>query len=398
MPVVILAGARQTGKSTLVRNLFPNRRYLTLDDLDLLDQAKRDPDSLLANPPLTIDEIQRAPELLHAIKRQVDKQRKLGDYLLTGSAQLSLMRGVSESLAGRALYLELPPFAPLEWCETPTATQPIDSLFDDEDDLTAWLAPYPKATWQEWLLQGGFAPALLCADTTRRSLWFGGYVQTYLKRDLRELSAVSNLPDFQRLMRIAAHRTGRLLNQAELARDAGLSHATCHRYLNLLETGFQITRLHPFTSNPTLALVKSPKLFWLDAGLAAWLAGITSTAALQQRDDLGFWLEQTVFQTLQAWYSLDTCQRRIGFWRTRSGDEVDFILEDGDRCVAMEIKAAKRVGTEDIAGLRRFAELKHKHGKLVRSVVLYGGNDIRFWGKDIVALPYTALFPIQVTQ
>ncbi len=387
LPVVVLTGARQTGKSTLAQHVEPERRYLTLDDLDLLDQAQHAPDSLLINPPLTIDEAQRAPELLLAIKRYVDKKRVPGDFLLTGSAQFPLMRGVADSLAGRAVYLDLHPFAPLEWQgESDSA---VDQLFKEAPDLT----PSPPAqSWQKWLLQGGFAPARNCKTEESRALWFGGYVKSYLERDLRQLSHIENLADFQRLMQVAAQRTGRLMNQADIARDAGLSHATCHRYLNLLETGCQIERIKPFSANPTVALVKSPKLFWCDSGLAAWLAGIDSVTMLERRSDIGFWLEQAIFQTLQAWRSSNPFRRRLSYWRTRSGLEVDFIIEEGSHLVALEVKAGTRVRNDDTESLRHFLALQAAQGRETRGVILYGGNDSRYFGHDIMALPYSHFF------
>ncbi len=387
LPVVILTGARQTGKSTLVRNLYPERRYLTLDDLDLLHQAQEEPDSLLVNPPIIIDEVQRAPNLLLAIKRHVDKTRNPGDFLLTGSAQFSLMRSVVDSLAGRAAYLDLHPFAPLEWQSKSTAT--IDQLFEKSLDFDL---PNAHDNWKNWLLRGGFVPALNCSSDDSRAVWFGGYVKTYLERDLHELSNIGSLPDFQRMMQIAAQRTGRLLNQADIARDAALSHATCHRYLNLLETGCQIEKLKPFTANPTLAHVKSPRLFWCDSGLAAWLAGINNSTDLERRSDIGFWLEQAIFQTLQAWRSCDPFRRRLSFWRTRNGAEVDFILEEGDKTVALEIKSGSRIKSDDTANLKHFVELRTGTSSFVRGIILYGGSDVRYFGQDIIGLPYSILF------
>lgn len=393
LPVVVLTGARQTGKSTLVRHLQPHRRYLTLDDLDVLDQAKRDPDSLLVNPPLTVDEVQRAPELLLAIKRNVDKERHAGDFLLTGSAQFQMMRGVADSLAGRAAYLDLPSFCPLEWQGSGDYSDLFECLFSDNSDFTPWNNPGTPGAWRHWILRGGLAPALRCHADDARGLWFGGYVMTYLERDLRDLSNIGSLPDFQRLMQVAAQRTGRLLNQAAVARDTGLSHATCHRFLNLLETGCQIERLQPFTANATVALVKSPKLFWRDSGVATWLAGIHDHTVLEKRSDLGFWLEQAVFQTLQAWRACDPFRRRLSYWRTRGGGEVDFILEQDQKIAALEVKAASRIGLDDVAGLRQFIEVWGRKAAPVRSFVLYGGSDIRFLGDNIAALPYHALFP-----
>ncbi|MBL8259812.1 MAG: ATP-binding protein, partial [Candidatus Competibacteraceae bacterium] len=232
LPVVVLTGARQTGKTTLARSLPDPRSYLSLDDLGILGQAQADPDSLLLERPLTVDEVQRAPEWLLALKRRVDLQRQSGDFLLTGSANLLLMHQVAETLAGRAVYLELPPFCPAEWLERSEGLDPLDRLFEPDFKLTDW--PEAAGDWPGWLLRGGFAPAVDAASDESRNFWFAGYVQTYLERDLRQLSAVSSLPDFQRLMALAANRVGRLLNQSELARDAALPQPTVHRHLNLL--------------------------------------------------------------------------------------------------------------------------------------------------------------------
>src|ERR1019366_1583631 len=228
----------------------------TLDEIGGLDQAQRNPDSLLATRPVVLDEVQRAPQLLLAVKRAVDERRRAGDFILTGSANLLLMEKVADTLAGRAIYVELPPFCPTEWQEGKNAVAPLGHLFFPDFDWRQW--PDESGDWQTWLLRGGFPPALQIASEDDRSLWFAAYVQTYLERDLRQLSAVSSLPDFQRVMMLAAQRTGKLLNQADLARDAALSHPTTHRYLNLLETGCLITRIRPLATNPSTALVKAP--------------------------------------------------------------------------------------------------------------------------------------------
>ena len=272
LPVTVVTGARQTGKTTLVKSLGPGRAYFTLDDLGVQDQAERNPDTLLRARPVTLDEVQRTPSLLLAVKRAVDERRRAGDFLLTGSANLLHMGRVADTLAGRAIYLELAPFCPSEWRERKDALLPLDRLFAPDFDIREW--PVETGDWPAWLLRGGFPPALSIAADEDRALWFSAYVQTYLERDLRQLSAVSSLPDFQRVMALAAHRTGRLLNQADIARDAALPHPTTHRYLNLLETGCLVTRIRPFATNPSIPLVKAPKLLWNDCGLAASLAGI----------------------------------------------------------------------------------------------------------------------------
>ncbi len=385
LPVTVVTGARQTGKTTLAKSLGAKRAYFTLDDVGVLDQAERNPDSLLTTRPVTLDEVQRAPQLLLAVKRAVDERRKAGDFVLTGSANLLLMGRVADTLAGRAIYLELPPFCPAEWLQRKTALEPIDRLFSSDFDLHDW--PDEKGNWQRWLLCGGFPPALAIEADRDRGLWFAAYVQTYLERDLRQLSDVASLPDFQRLMALAANRTGKLLNQADLSRDAALSHPTAHRYLNLLETGCLITRIRPFTTNPSSAMVKAPKLLWSDCGLAAWLAGIRAPEDVAKRLDSGFWLEQTLYQTLQSWRAMDPANRRLHFWRDRAGHEVDFILEQNGKLVAIEIKSSSQVSTSDASGIQALRGVLQKNCSLVCGVVLHAGK-ARPLDKDIFALPW----------
>jgi len=393
LPVTVVTGARQTGKTTLAKSLNPSRAYFTLDDVGVLDQAERQPDSLLRSRPVTLDEVQRTPPLLLAVKRAVDEERRAGDFLLTGSANLLLMHRVADTLAGRAIYLELPPFCPAEWQQRKTALQPLDRLFAPDFDIREW--PAETGDWPAWLLRGGYPPALAIASDSDRSLWFSAYIQTYLERDLRQLSAVSSLPDFQRVMALAAHRTGRLLNQADVARDAALTHPTTHRYLNLLETGCLVTRIRPYATNPNVALVKTPKLLWTDCGLAAALAGIKTPAEATARPDSGFWLEQALYQTLQTWRALDPLQRRLHFWRDRPGHEVDFILEQNGKLVALEIKSGSTVTSSDASGIRAFRDSLNKTQILVRSVVLHAGREGRPLDTGILALPWGWMVPAE---
>ena len=393
LPVTVVTGARQTGKTTLAKSLSPSRAYFTLDDVGVLDQAERQPDSLLRSRPVTLDEVQRTPPLLLAVKRAVDEERRAGDFLLTGSANLLLMHRVADTLAGRAIYLELPPFCPAEWQQRKTALQPLDRLFAPDFDIREW--PAETGDWPAWLLRGGYPPALAIASDSDRSLWFSAYIQTYLERDLRQLSAVSSLPDFQRVMALAAHRTGRLLNQADVARDAALTHPTTHRYLNLLETGCLVTRIRPYATNPNVALVKTPKLLWTDCGLAAALAGIKTPAEATARPDSGFWLEQALYQTLQTWRALDPLQRRLHFWRDRPGHEVDFILEQNGKLVALEIKSGSTVTSSDASGIRAFRDSLNKTQILVRSVVLHAGREGRPLDTGILALPWGWMVPAE---
>jgi predicted AAA+ superfamily ATPase len=391
-PVVVVAGARQVGKTTLVRELCPGpeRRYHTLDSLDVLLQARENPDSLLEELPVTLDEVQRAPELLLAVKRVVDRKRVAGGILLTGSANFSLMREVADSLAGRAVYLELSPFCPSEWDGNRRGLELIEGLFSAKPDFEGWRGG--DRDWRRALCRGGFPSAMGMEDEVARGMWFGGYVQTYLERDWRQLSNVGSLGDFQTLMRLAAGRTGRLLNESDLARDAGISQPTCHRHMQWLEVGCLISRLEAFHANAASGMRKARKLMWQDGGLAAWLAGIRSAEDVANRADVGFWLEQAVFQTLQVWRGMDSVLRRISHWREGGKRDVDFVLESPEGLVALEVKNSKSVTPSDCVGLRAFRDAVPRGRGRVRGVVLYGGEEPRAMGEEIHALPWSGFF------
>lgn len=391
MPVVVVTGPRQTGKTTLVHLIGPERRFFTLDDIEILDQARRAPEGLLESTPVTIDEVQRAPDLLLAVKRAVDRKRRPGDFLLTGSANLQLAGHAAESLAGRAVYIELPPFCPLEWAKDDGLLKPLDGLFDEDWDPSTW--PTKRGDWAGWLLRGGFPPSLLAVDEEARNLWFRGYVQTFVERDLRSMSAIGNLPDFQRLMTLVAGQAARPINQANLARDAALSHATAHRYLSLLEAAGLLQRIPAYALHVGGSVAKAPRWYWSDTGLAAWLAGIRSRPALTARPDLGYWLEQTLFQSLRLWQALAPDRRRIHHWRNPSGHEVDIVLEHDQRLVAVEIKVSDRVALNDARGIHAFRAALGKRGHSVRGIILHAGKEVRALDPGIHALPFGWLVP-----
>jgi predicted AAA+ superfamily ATPase len=366
-PVVVLHGARQTGKSTLALSatLAKNRMYKTLDDFDNLEMADQDPQRLLEGGELlTLDEIQRKPKILLAIKREVDRKRKAGRFLLTGSANILLMKEVSETLAGRAVYVHLPPMVHGEIESRPFGRN-LDMLFrakNSQEAAASFEGSAGGIDFPEAVYSGGFpVPALLCTPDERSS-WFDGYIQTYLERDLRNLSAIANLADFRRLMRFAALRNGGLLNQANLARDAGISSATAHRYLSLLDVTFQITKIPAFKRSRAKRLIKAPKLFWNDTGLAARLAGFASVKELESAPEWGAWLENFVFVHLKAFADLVSPPLVLSYWRTASGQEVDFILESPRRLLPIEVKATSHPGLDDARHIEAFLEDNPKAG------------------------------------
>ena len=384
MPVVVVTGARQTGKSTLVGDLLPGRRsYFSLDDLDVRAQAERSPDELLARGrTLVLDEVQRVPDLLLAVKRAVDRERKPGQYILTGSANLLLARSVSESLAGRAAYLTLWPMTRREQLGLGDAGG--WSLFF-ERPVEAWpeqLAARRSvpADWRAIARQGGYpVPAVEYSDPADRAIWFDGYVRTYLERDLQDLSAIENLVDFRRLMGAACQRLGQLVNQTELGRDVQLSQPTVRRWLNLLEASYQLVRLPAYSVNRTKRLIKTPKAYWSDTGLALRLAGAT--------DPGGVHLENLVLTDLLAWRESSILQRpELFYWRAATGEEVDLVVERGKHLLGIEVKATARPRTSDAAHLQTFRD---EYGDSVRGcLLLHGGDQVEWLGSRILAAPW----------
>jgi len=383
MPAVVLTGARQTGKSTLAaERVVGHRRYATLDDLDVREVARRDPSQLVGSPePLTLDEVQREPGILSAVKRAIDQDRTPGRFLLTGSANLLLMRQVSESLAGRASYLTLWPMTRREqrgdgragrWDEllgTPD-TQWRDLLLATEEPATDWV---PLAR------QGGYPTPALHLHTDRdRAIWFDGYVRTYLERDLQDLASISALPDVRRLMRAAALRTGQLLNQTELGRDVGLPQPTVHRWLNLLETSYLLVRLPAYAVNRTKRLIKTSKLYWSDTGVALHLAGSPAPS--------GAHLENLVLHDLLAWRDARLERAEVSYWRTASGEEVDFVVECGDRLLPIEVKSGTNPSLTDATRLRSF---RQEYGDRSRAgLLLHAGTRTDWLAPDVLAVPW----------
>lgn len=383
MPAVVVTGARQTGKSTLAEHLVPGeRRYRSLDDLDTLDAARRDPEVLVGGrEPVTLDEVQRAPDLLKAVKRAIDRDRAPGRFLLTGSANLLLMKQVSESLAGRASYLTLWPMTRGEQRGEGRAGAWDALLAADDGDWLDLLAARPDEPedWRALAQRGGFpTPALALRTRAERAVWFDGYVRTYLERDLQELSQIAALPDFRRLMRAVCLRLGQLVNQTELGRDVALAQPTVHRYLNLLETSYQLVRLPAYAVNRTKRLIKSPKLYWGDTGVALHLAGDDAPG--------GALLENLVLCDLLAWRDVRLERAELGYWRTAIGEEVDLVIEAAGRLLPIEVKATGRPRLGDARHLRTF---RAEYGKKARAgLLLHTGSTLEWLAPDVLAAPW----------
>jgi len=356
MPVTVVTGARQTGKSTLVRDLAPagERPYFALDDLDVLEQASDAPDDLVARAErLTLDEVQRAPQLLLAVKRAVDRRRRAGRFLLTRREQIGMGRG--------GIWQEL-----------------LDAKDDEWPDVVAAQRIAPE-DWRALARRGGYpVPALELHSDDSRATWFAGYAQTYLERDLRDLSAVTSLPDLRRLMRAVCLRLGQLLNQTELGRDVALPQPTVHRWLNLLETSYQLVRLPAYAVNRTKRVIKTPKVYWADTGLALHLAGLGEPA--------GAHLENLVLNDLLAWRDVRLNRPEVLYCRTATGEEVDFVIEAGRTLLPIEVKATARPRVDDAKHLRVFRE---EYGRRCRpGLVLHTGDATEWLAPGVLAAPW----------
>ncbi|HEX7327166.1 MAG TPA: ATP-binding protein [Casimicrobiaceae bacterium] len=387
MPAVVITGARQAGKSTLVATLAPGkRRYASLDDLDVLDAARRDPEALVGGRgAVTLDEVQREPSILAAVKRAIDRDRKPGRFLLTGSANLLLMRQVSETLAGRASYLTLWPMTRREQRGEGRAGRWDELLATRDEDWLDLLAAGDAESedWRALARRGGFpTPALELNSARERAIWFDGYVRTYLERDLQGLAAISGLPDFRRLMRAACLRLGQLVNQTELGRDVSLPQATVHRWLNLLEISYLLVRLPAYAVNRTRRLIKAQKLYWGDTGVALHMAGDAEPG--------GAVLENLVLGDLLAWRDARLERAELAYWRTASGEEVDFVVEAAGRLLPIEVKAGTRPRLADATHLRSF---RAEYGKMARAgLLLHTGSTLEWLAPDVLAAPWWKVF------
>lgn len=385
-PVVVVMGARQTGKSTFVRSepFLSGYTYLSLDALDIRERAARAPDDLVRSAPrIVLDEVQREPDLLLAVKRAVDEDRPRvpGRFVLTGSANLLLMSRVSETLAGRASYLTLWPLTRRERLGLGTTgmwTTLLETETRDWYDLVRGQTIVP-ADWRHEAPIGGYpVPAIELANDDLRSIWFDGYVRTFLERDLRDLAAIDNVLDFRRLMKASALRLGNLINQAELGRDVGLPRSTTQRYLGLLEASFQVERLQSYSINRTRRLVKSPKLYWSDTGLSMHLSG--------ESEPRGAHLENLVLGDLLAWRDAQAPRPEVLYWRTTTDLEVDFVIEHAGRLVPIEVKATRRPTSGDVASLAAFR--RDYARQCPGGLLLYDGDDVQWIGDGILAAPW----------
>ena len=397
-PVVLVNGARQSGKSTLVQSQTTAtgaaRQYLTLDDAVVLNAAKSDPAGFVngLHGDVTLDEVQRVPALFLAIKAAVDRQRQPGRFLLTGSADVLLLPDMADSLAGRMEVLSLWPLSNAEIAGSPELNR-ADTLF--QGDWSALVVPPCERTdLISRLLAGGFPEAVTRTTARRREAWFNSYAQAVLQRDVRDLANIEQLTEIPNLLHLLATRSGTLLNFAELSRTAAIAQSTLKRYFALLEMLFLVVRVPSWERNPGKRLVKAPKVFLPDSGLLNYFLNVTADSIGAKPGLPGATVETFVLAELLKHVAFSAQHLSLWHYRTQTNIEVDFILENRRGQIAgIEVKASATVDGKDFKGLRHLQETET--ALFQRGIVLYVGREVVPFGENLWAIPLSMWWAAQ---
>ena len=350
-PVIAITGPRQAGKTTLAQSTFPDKRYVSLEDPDTRAFAQDDPRGFLARLPdgAILDEVQRCPPLFSYLQTRVDANRRMAEFVLTGSQQFGLLSTITQTLAGRVGLVQLLPFSLQELGSAPLPVPSLDELL--------WRGFYPPIHDRQ------LAP----------ERWFANYVMTYVERDVRQLIEVQNLSLFQRFLKMCAARCGQLLNMTSLANDCGVTHKTIGAWLSVLEAGYVIFLLQPHHKNFGKRLVKTPKLYFHDTGLAAYLMGIQDAAHLSIHPARGALFENLVISEFLKQRFNQGLPSNLYFWRNNTGDEVDLLIEQGDLLTPVEIKSGQTFNADFVTGLTKW--MRYAGPAALPAQLVYGGDD-----------------------
>jgi predicted AAA+ superfamily ATPase len=393
-PVILVIGARQVGKSTLVQSLGIENyqsNYLTFDDLTILSAAKANPKAFIESveKPVIFDEVQRVPEIFLPIKEIVDQKREAGNFLLTGSANVLLLPKIADSLAGR---MEVLPLYPLSQGEIEGVKENfIEWICADDFKLPKTLETESREKLFERILTGGYPEVLERKTEKRRRTWFNSYITTILQRDVRDLANIEGLSDFPRLLSVLAARAAGLINYADISRASGLPQTTLKRYLTILKSLFLIEEIPSYSGNLTRRLVKSPKLIFTDTGLLAYLQNLTWEKIKFEPTLAGLILENFVFGEIRKQQSWSEIPFEILHFRTSNDREVDIILElANSEIIGIEIKSGASVSDKSFRGLQVLEETVGK--KFKRGIVLYAGDKAVAFDKKMFAIPVETLW------
>ncbi|PIP38173.1 MAG: AAA family ATPase [Desulfobacterales bacterium CG23_combo_of_CG06-09_8_20_14_all_51_8] len=366
-PVITVTGPRQSGKTTLIRALFPDNEYVSLEEPELRQLASEDPRGFLAQfsgKNVILDEVQRTPDLFSYIQTRVDEVDRPGQFILSGSQNFLLMKNISQTLAGRCAVFHLMPFSLNELRQLPHP--PIEDIGQNIPSI-----PEPENGKLFDYLFKGFYPRIHDKKLDAQE-WLKNYTQTYIERDVRDLINIGDLESFRRFMGLCAGRVGQLLNLSSLASDCGITHTTAKRWLSVLETGFITTLLRPHYQNFNKRLVKSPKLYFLDTGLLCYLLRIRSPEDLLLNASRGAIFENYVVAELLKRRLHAGHEPDIYFWRDSTGHELDIIIDLGNRLIPVEVKSGHTIAKDFFKGLGFWKTLSNNTS--VPAALIYAGN------------------------
>ena len=381
-PVLLISGARQVGKSTLALHLGIEN-YITLDDINIYEMAKNDPKGFIENleKPVIIDEAQRLPQLMITLKEHIDKKRINGEFVLTGSASLQGFKDISDSLAGRIGIVELYPFSLKEKSQK---TENIIDIFGGS--LDEYILKKYNSDIFENILDGGYPEILKIESQKAKYLWFSSYIRTYIESDARELANIRNLDKFVKMYRLCMIRSGNMFNKNELQKEAGLDNRTFDSYFAVMEHTYQMQKLQPFFKNQLKRLIKTPKIYATDTGVLNHLLQINSKEELDKSHYKGDIVETFIYDELLKANSSASKKVGLYYYRTTDKKEIDFILDYGQKIVAVEIKASKSVSKSDFKHIYHLQ--KEATDLFDKGIVLYGGDTFLKLDENMYAVPF----------
>jgi len=352
-PVISLTGPRQSGKTTLVKAVFPHYSYISLEDMDHREHAKEDPRGFLKSfkNGVILDEVQRVPELFSYIQTFVDASKRMGQFILTGSQNFLLLEKIGQSLAGRVAVLHLLPLSLKELFETPNKNIELDTL-----------------------LFTGMYPAIYDRNIAPR-IWYSNYITTYLERDVRQIKGVSDLNAFQKFMRLCAGRSGQLLNLSSLGNECGITHTTAKSWLSVLQASFIVFLLQPYYKNFNKRITKQPKLYFYDTGMLCTLLGLQNPSQITNNYYRGAIFETLIVSELVKHSYHNNKPFNGYFWRDHRGNEIDYIIENGDTLTPVEIKSGETISSDFFKSFQYFHEIAGS--TLKNPCLIYGGEEMQ---------------------
>lgn len=385
-PVVLINGPRQSGKTTLVKQYAPDYSYYTLDDESILSAVKEDPIGFVGRIDKgVIDEVQRAPELLRAIKLSIDQNRQPGRFLLTGSANLLALPQIGDSLAGRMEILTL---YPLSFAEITKR----ESQFLSFATAQNWALNISdnKFSLVSQVLTGGYPEMLARNDATRRNAWAKSYLKAIIERDIKDISSIEKILEMPQLLEILAKQSGQLTNYSKIAGQIHLDSKTAQTYISLLETLFLVNKLRPWHKNTINRIVKSPKTHFIDSGLLAAISKLSQKKIEADNNYIGPLLETWVYGELLKMINLSQGDWDIFHYRDKDKVEVDFVLENSEnQVIGIEVKASRTVTKKDFGGLKKLASIAKNDW--LSGIVLYSGDKCLSFGDNLWAIPFSLL-------